>query len=83
MDMEENNLIWQNFIGLLKNRISTVSINSWFKYCKIYKIEDSVEDNKAIKIITIMTSSLFIKEALIKRYLETIEELMESILGKS
>ncbi len=81
--MEENNLIWQNFIGLLKNRISTVSINSWFKYCKIYKIDDAVEDNKSIKIVTIMTSSQFIKEALIKRYLETIEELMESILGKS
>lgn len=80
---EENNLIWQNFIGLLKNRISTVSINSWFKYCKIYKIDDAVEDNKSIKVVTIVTSSLYIKEALIKRYLETIEELMESILGKN
>lgn len=80
--MDENNIVWQNFIGLLKNRISTVSINSWFKYCKIYKIEDAVEDNKSIKIVSIVTSSLYIKEALIKRYLETIEELMESILGK-
>lgn len=80
---EENNLVWQNFIGLLKNRISTVSINSWFKYCKIYKIEDAVENNKSIKIVTIMTNSQFIKDALIKRYLETIEELMESILGKN
>jgi len=80
---EENNLIWQNFLGLLKNRISTVSINSWFKYCKIHAINDAVQDNKAIKIVTIITSSLYIKEALIKRYLETIEELMESILGKT
>lgn len=80
---EENNIIWQNFIGLLKNRISTVSINSWFKYCKIYKIEDDIQDNKSIKIVTIMTSSQYIKDALIKRYLDTIEELMESILGKS
>ncbi len=80
---EENKLIWKNFIELLKNRISTVSINSWFKYCKIYKIEDAVENNKSIKIVTIMTSSLYIKEALIKRYLETIEELMEAILGKT
>lgn len=40
---EENELIWQSFLGLLKNRISTVSINSWFKYCKIYNIEDSEE----------------------------------------
>lgn len=80
--MEENNIVWQNFINILKNKISTVSINSWFKYCKIYKIEDGIENNKAIKIVTIMTSSQYIKDALIKRYLETIEELMESILGK-
>lgn len=80
---EENNIVWQNFIGLLKNRISTVSINSWFKYCNIYKIDDAVEDNKSIKIITIATSSQYIKDALIKRYLDTIEELMESILGKT
>ncbi len=80
---EENNLVWENFIGLLKNRISTVSINSWFKYCKIYKIDDAVQDNKSIKVVTIMTSSQYIKDALIKRYLETIEELMESILGKN
>lgn len=80
---EENNLVWQNFLGLLKNRISTVSINSWFKYCKIYKIDDAIENNKPIKIITIIASSSYIKEALIKRYLETIEELMESILGKN
>lgn len=80
---EENNLVWENFIGLLKNRISTVSINSWFKYCKIYKIDDAVQDNKSIKIVTLVTNSSYIKEALIKRYLDTIEELMESILGKS
>ncbi|HBA37246.1 MAG TPA: chromosomal replication initiator protein DnaA [Firmicutes bacterium] len=80
---DEKEIVWQNFLGLLKNRISTVSINSWFKYCKIYKIDDGVEDNKAIKIITIIASSTYIKDALIKRYLETIEELMESILGKN
>ena len=80
---DENNLVWENFIGLLKNRVALVSINSYFKYCKIYKIDDAVQDNKSIKIVTIMTSSQYIKEALIKRYLETIEELMESILGKN
>lgn len=80
---EENNIVWQNFISILKNKISTVSINSWFKYCKIYKIEDGIENNKSIKVVTIMTSSQYIKDALIKRYLETIEELMEAILGKS
>ena len=80
---EDYNIIWKNFINLLKSRIALVSINSWFKNCKIYNIEDGNEDGKPIKIITIETSSLYIKEALIKRYLETIEELMESILGKN
>ena len=79
---EEYSIIWKNFINLLKNRIALVSINSWFKNCKIYKIDDDIVENKAIKKITIETSSLYIKEALIRRYLETIEELMESILGK-
>ncbi len=80
---EENSLIWKNFLGLLEKRVSVVSINSWFKHCEIYKIDDAVQNNKSIKVITIMTSSQYIKDSLIKRYLDTIEELMESILGKN
>ena len=79
---EDNIIIWKNFINLLKNRIAMVSINSWFKNCKIYKIEDDISDNKPIKNITIETPSSFITDSLKKRYIETIEELMESILGK-
>lgn len=80
---EENELVWQKFLGLLATRISIVSINSWFKSCKIYNIKDAVENNRSIKIVTIITNSQFIKDALIKRYLVTIEELMETILGKN
>lgn len=79
---DEYKIIWDNFISLLKNRIAIVSINSWFKNCKIYKLEDGTEDGKEIKILTIETTSSYIREALKKRYLDTIEELMESILGK-
>lgn len=81
--IDDYTIIWDNFINQLKSRIAIVSINSWFKNCKIYKIEDLNENNKIIKKITIETTSSYIREALKKRYLETIEELMESILGKT
>ena len=82
MDLnEENTIIWENFINVLKSKIAMVSVNSWFKNCKIYKIEDATENNKPIKIITIESSSNFIRNEIKKRYTETIEELMESILG--
>ena len=79
---KEYDVVWNNFISLLKNRIAIVSINSWFKNCSIYEIKDESIDDKTIKNITIQTSSLYIKEALKKRYLDIIEELMENVLGK-
>lgn len=79
---EEYSIIWDNFINQLKNRIAIVSINSWFKNCKIYKIEDRVDNGKDTKLIIIEVTSPFIMEELKKRYLDTIVELMESILGK-
>lgn len=84
MDLNEDyNIIWNNFINLLKNRIAIVSINSWFKNCKIYKIEDIEEEGRLIKKVVILADSNFIIKELKKRYYDTIEELLESILGKS
>ena len=83
MDLNEDyNIIWENFINLLKNRIAIVSINSWFKNCKIYKIEDIEEEGRLIKKVIILADSNFIIKELKKRYYDTIEELLESILGK-
>ena len=79
---EEYSIIWDNFINLLKNRIAIVSINSWFKNCKIYKIEDRELNGRESKVITIEVTSSFIMDELNKRYIDTITELMESILGK-
>ncbi len=79
---DDYSIIWKNFINLLKNRIALVSINSWFKNCRIYNIEDIEKDDKEAKKITIEAPSIYIKDSLIKRYLDSIEELMESILGK-
>lgn len=81
MNNEEYSIIWKNFIELLRNNVSQVTINSWFKDLKLYKIEDNVLDNRQIKIIILETPSSFIKESLIKRYLDTIAEVMEKILG--
>lgn len=79
---EEYAIIWKNFIELLRVRISSVSINSWFKNLQIHSITDDNQNGRAIKRMILETPEQFIKDSLIKRYLETIEELMESILGK-
>ena len=79
---EEYSIIWDNFINQLKNRIAIVSINSWFKNCRIHKIEDINNNGKEVKLIVIEVTSTFIMEELKKRYVDTIIELMESILGK-
>lgn len=79
---KEYDVVWDNFINLLKNRIAIVSINSWFKNCKIYEIKDITADEIELKSVVIEVTSSYIREALKKRYEDTIEELMESILGK-
>lgn len=38
-------------------------------------------ESRPIKIVTLETPSSFIKDSLIKRYLDTISDVMEKILG--
>lgn len=78
---EEYSIIWKNFIELLRNSVSQVTINSWFKDLKLHDIKDSIKDERSIKIVTLETPSSFIKDSLIKRYLDTISDVMEKILG--
>lgn len=78
---EENTIIFKNFIEVLKNHISTVSINSWFKDLKLHSIETLVKENRNIKRIIFETPSSYIRDSLIKRYLDTIQEVMEKIMG--
>ena len=80
---EDYSIIWKNFLNQLKELVTSSSINTWFKNCKIYKIEDSIQDNRPLKKITISVPSPYIKDALEARYLETIEELMEKIFDKN
>lgn len=81
MTNEDYSIIYKNFIELLKQYISLVSINTWFKDLKISKIENVENGIKPTKRITFETPSQYIKESLIKRYNDTIEEIMEKILG--
>ncbi len=78
---EENSIIWKNFIELLRNNVSQVTINSWFKDLKIYEIQDTNIDNRPMKNVVLITPSSFIKDSLLKRYLDTIADVMEKILG--
>ena len=78
---EEYSIIWKNFIELLRNSVSQVTINSWFKDLKLHDIKDSIKDGRSIKIVILETPSSFIKDSLIKRYLDTISDVMEKILG--
>ncbi len=80
---EDYSIIWKNFLNQLKELVTSSSINTWFKNCKIYKIEDGIQDNRPLKKITISVPSPYIKDALEARYLETIEELMEKIFDKN
>ena len=79
--IEENSIIFKNFIEVLKNHISTVSINSWFKDLKLVSVENIIKENKHYKRVTFETPSSYIRDSLIKRYLDTIQEVMEKILG--
>lgn len=82
MDMdEEYTIIFNNFIELLKKHLSFVSINSYFKDLKINKIEDIKDNQRLTKKIVLETSSAFIRDSLIKRYSDTIEEDFEKITG--
>lgn len=82
MTEEDYTVIYKNFIELLKNNISMVSVNTWFKDLKIHKIE-TVNTSPPKKNVIFETPSSFIKESLIKRYSDTIEEIMEKILGQT
>ena len=81
--IEENSIIFKNFIDVLKNHISTVSINSWFKDLKIHSIENTIKDNISYKKVVFETPSSYIRDSLNNRYLDTIQEVMEKILGNN
>ena len=64
-------IIWNNFLGKIKERISSLSYETWFKDTKLYKI-----DNGTAVIVVPMSLH---KKHLEENYLDEIEEIFTSI----
>ena len=65
--------IWDKFKDLIKDKISPISYDTWFKDTYIYKIEDS-------KVIVIVPMQ-FHKKNLSENYKDLIIELFNEITG--
>ena len=64
-------IIWNNFLGKIKERISSLSYDTWFKDTKLYKID------KGTAIIVVPMS--LHKKHLEENYLDEMEEIFTSI----
>lgn len=68
-----NEVLWNNFLEKIKDRISPLSYDTWFKDTKLYSMENGVAT-------IIVPMSLHIKH-LEQNYLDDIEEIFNSITG--
>ena len=65
--------IWNNFLDLIKEKISSISFDTWFKETYIYKIE---ENN-----VTVIVPMQLHKKNLSENYLQLIIETFNEITG--
>lgn len=66
-------IIWNNFLEKIKERISPLSYDTWFKDTKLYKIEK----NTAVIVVPMILHKKHLEE----NYLEEIEEIFNLITG--
>lgn len=66
-------LLWNNFLDLIKNKISSISFDTWFSETKLYKIEDGVA--------TITVPMQLHKKNLLENYIDLIQENFNSLTG--
>ena len=66
-------ILWNNFLDKIKDRISPLSYDTWFKDTKLYKID------KSTAIIEV--PMILHKKHLEENYLDEIEEIFNSITG--
>ena len=71
----DNNLLWNNFLEVLRSKISIISFDTWFKDTKLIKEENG-------KLI-IEVPLAFHKQFLNDTYYDLIDEVMTSITGAS
>ncbi len=71
----DGNFSWNDFLNIIKSKLSSVSYDTWFKDTKLSKMtEDS---------ISIEVPMSFHKDFLNKNYYELIDNIITSITGKS
>jgi len=71
----DSNLSWNDFLKIIKSKLSSVSYDTWFKDTKLAKItEDS---------ISIEVPMSFHKDFLNKTYYELIDSIITNLTGKS
>lgn len=68
-----NDVIWNNFLGAMKSRLSSLAFNTWFKDTKLVEITSA----EAKVIVPTITH----KKHLTESYKEIIDEIFDSITG--
>lgn len=71
----DNNLLWTNFLQVVKTKISPVSYDTWFKETKIIKQENN--------ILSIQVPMAFHKNFLNETYYDLIDEIITNLIGNS
>ena len=71
----DNNLLWSNFLEVVKRKISTVSYDTWFKDTKILKQEEGK--------LFIEVPMSFHKKFLNDTYYDLIDEILNDLVGCS
>ena len=66
-------ILWNNFLEKIRDRISPLSYDTWFKDTKLYKIDKNTA--------TILVPMILHKKHLEENYLDEIEEIFNSITG--
>ena len=71
----DSNFSWNEFLSIIKSKLSSVSYDTWFKDTKISSITDDT--------IYIEVPMSFHKDFLNKNYYELIDEVITNLTGKS
>ncbi len=71
----DNNFSWDEFLSIIKSKLSSVSFDTWFKDTKISSITDDS--------IYIEVPMSFHKDFLSKNYYELIDDIITNLTGKS
>jgi chromosomal replication initiator protein len=66
-------VLWNNFLDLIKNKISSISFDTWFSETKLYKIDNGVA--------TVIVPMQLHKKNLLENYIDLISENFNSLTG--